>query len=97
MGNSAVNTIESDQVSMDVVGNEVYVSYSEGYAEKKLKVAKFDGSKWVELGTGLSNDCYDAKIKIYNGVPYIIYHKYDSDFNYKLHVAKFENDTWTTI
>lgn len=93
LGNTSVNSSYSNLFSMDVVNNEVYVTYTENYSNNLLKVAKFDGTSWSNLGTGISDKCYDPKIAIYNGIPYVIYH----DGDYKLVVAKFENGEWKKI
>jgi M6 family metalloprotease-like protein len=91
VGNETVNSDYSYEFSMDVVNNEIYVAYTEGNYRSTLKVKKFDGTSWTNVGDSISNDAYEAKIKVYNGVPYVLYHDYD----YKLVMVKFENGAWT--
>lgn len=93
VGNNSVNSGYADEFSMDVVNNEVYVTYKEEDNSNLLKVAKFNGTSWSNLGTGISDECYEPKIRVYNGIPYVIYHDYD----YKLVVAKFENGEWKKL
>lgn len=93
VGNGAVNSGDSDQFSMDVVGSEIYLTYSEGISNKALKAIKYDGSKWVNLGGSIANSTAEGKIKVYNGVPYVLYNDYD----YKLNISKFENGEWTKL
>ncbi|WP_148324380.1 immune inhibitor A domain-containing protein [uncultured Clostridium sp.] len=93
VGNTSVNNSHSDEFSMDVVNNEVYVTYTEEDNSNLLKVAKFNGTSWTELGSGIADKCYDSKIKVHNGTPYVIYH----DSNYKLVAEKFENSEWKKI
>ena len=93
VGNGTVNSSDSDEFSMDVVGNEIYITYSEGDFNKDLKVIKYDGSNWVNLGDSIANVTAQSKIKVYNGVPYVLY----NDKDYKLNISKFENGKWTNL
>ncbi|MBD7915641.1 M6 family metalloprotease domain-containing protein [Clostridium sp. Sa3CUN1] len=93
VGNGTVNSGDSDEFSMDVVGNEIYITYSEGDFNKDLKAIKYDGANWVSLGNSIAKVTDKSKIKVYNGVPYVLYNDYD----YKLNISKFENGNWTKL
>lgn len=93
VGNGTVNSSDSDEFSMDVVGNEIYVTYSEGDWNKALKATKYDGRNWVTLGNSIANTTAEGKIRVYNGVPYVLY----NDGDYKLNISKYENGNWTKL
>lgn len=95
VGKVAVSNNSDTNIAMDVVSNKVYAVYNEGtYNNKKLKARMFNGTDWVNLGDVVANEeCYEPKIKVYNDIPYVLYH----DRNYNAVVARFKNNKWEKV
>ena len=94
VGNKVVSDKSDGNIAMDVVSNKVYTVYNEGERNKKLKAKMFDGTKWINLSESvLDQKGNDPKIKVYNDVPYILYH----DEKYRSVVMRFKNGNWERV
>jgi len=71
-----------------------YVAYSEGGF---VKVMKFDGINWVNVGSTVSTGSgeFPSLAIDNNNVPYVAYQ--DDDNSQKLTVKKFNNTNWVTV
>lgn len=94
VGNEPISNNVDYYMDMDVVDNKIYTVYSEGEMRKVLKAKMYDGTRWVPLGDSILNEeGFEPKIKVFNGVPYVLYH----DKNYKSVVAKFQGGKWQKL
>lgn len=94
VGNEVISNKADSNIAMDVSSNKIYTVYNDGDSNRKMKSKMFDGTKWIDLSEGgIQQAGSDPKIKLYNGIPYVLYH----DNKYRSVVMKFEDNRWEVV
>lgn len=107
-GGISNNTGDSTRPSITIAPNNTpYVAWSDnsGGAYSEIYVKKWDGSGWVEVGTGsasnggISNNpgpSHNPSISVApNGTPYVAWTDYSS--NEEIYVKKWNGSSWTEV
>lgn len=75
--------------------NTPYISYADYYTNNTLKVRKFEGGEWVEVGSGIDNlYFYQSMVLDDNDMPYLAYCAYPS---YQLRAVRFNGSNFESL
>ncbi len=90
----AKSNVRESRIAVDK-NNSVLVAYSDYGDKQRVKVKKFNGVNWEQLGLPLSEGYgYSPELKIdNNGIPYVVY----LENGYKIIIKKYINNTWVVV
>ena len=75
--------------------NTPYISYADYYTSNTLKVRKFEGGEWVEVGSGIDNlYFYQSMALDDNDMPYLAYCAYPS---FQLRAVRFNGNDFESL
>lgn len=99
--NSAWNSLGGDisggegswQTSMSMISNTLYMAYATGGTPSVVKVKRFNGTSWEQLGTGDLGYSYNAlTMGTYKGSPAVFF-----EYLTELYAYVYDNGTWKAI
>ena len=87
-------------MSFKVINSVPYVTITDNSSSEKIKVFRFDGSSWVNLGVvDTSGDSVNnvSALSEFGGEVYVAYSTYDSNYNNWITVKKWDGSNWIDV
>ena len=95
---SIASELKLSKVAFHLTTNEPYVAYTDGGSGNKAVVKKYDGSSWVNVGSGqISSDIAYPVCLVFNSDTKEPFVAYSDGANHKLTVKKYNGSSWVDV